>query len=99
MGCSSSMYAGPTARARRRLEKTVVQIETPIDWDAPCDRQVKEFPMYSTRLKSIDYASIIRAGEDWKDENFPTAQSSLLESDIRKASRHQRWETFSWKRP
>ena len=55
MGCSTSMYVAPTARARRRLEKTVVQIETPIDWDAPCERPIKEFPMYSTRLKNIEY--------------------------------------------
>ena len=26
-------------------------------------------------------------------------QTSLLDSDIRKESRHQRWESFSWKRP
>ena len=62
MGCSSSSYIGQTTRVRRRLEKTVVQIETPIDWDAPCERPIKEFPMYSTRLKTIDYESIIKAG-------------------------------------
>ena len=51
MGCSSSIYAGKKVRAKRRLEKTVVQMgETEMDWDAPCTREVKEFPMYSERL-------------------------------------------------
>ena len=44
-----------------------------MDWDAPCNRTVKEFPMYAERLKDIDYQGIIDSGiDDWKDENFPT---------------------------
>ena len=75
MGCSSSMYMGQRVRVKRRLEKTVVQIggESEMDWDAPCNRTVKEFPMYAERLKDIDYQGIIDSGiDDWKDENFPT---------------------------
>lgn len=99
MGCSSSSFIGETARVRRRLEKTVVDLETPIDWDAPCTRPIKDFALYETRLQMIDYEQIIGLEEDWKDETFPLTQASLLDSGIRKESRHQRWEGFTWKRP
>ena len=57
--------------------------------------------MYSERLQHIDYQSVINDSnvEDWKDEQFPATQASLLDPNIRKESRHGRWEGFTWKRP
>ena len=36
---------------------------------------------------------------DWKDPHFPANSSSLLDPNIRATSRHQRWSSFTWKRP
>ena len=99
MGCSSSDGIDGTRSFRNKLGKTVVEIETPIDWDAPCTREVQEFPMYAGRLKEIDWEQIIEMGQDWKDETFPLTQASILDSNIRQESRHSKWEDFTWKRP
>jgi hypothetical protein len=35
-------------------------------------KEVKDFPFYETRLKSIDHESIIKsANGPWEDETFP----------------------------
>ena len=55
--------------------------------------------MYSDRLQEIDWQSRIRLGLDWKDPHFPTSIDSLLDQSIRQEPRHDRWRSFTWKRP
>ena len=69
MGCSSSQDArGPS---RRGKGKTAVDI-TDFDMTKECDRSIKEFPFYSTRLQEIDWQRVVAKGEDWKDPHFKT---------------------------
>jgi len=52
----------------KHLSKTV---EVNFDWDKECTRRVKEFSMYSERLREIDWKAAIAAKKDWKDPYFP----------------------------
>ena len=55
--------------------------------------------MYDGRLQRIDYQSVIETGVDWKDPNFATTVDSLVDSEIRNSSRHDKWRSYVWKRP
>ena len=56
--------------------------------------------MYQTRLKPIDYQSIIQhSSEPWEDDSFPAELSVLLDPTMSRRDGHKKWETFVWKRP
>lgn len=65
----------------------------------PVTRQVREFPFYSTRLKDIDWQSILSAGQPWTDPLFKPQTNSLLDDSMSRNSRIQAWGSFVWKRP
>ena len=74
------------------------------DWDTQCKTPVQDFPMYSERLKPIDWEAAVADGRDWKDPNFNTDNNSLLDkfcdsSDPKERERHERWKNYTWKRP
>ena len=65
------------------FERTVVDIDSNIDWDKTCNRTVKEFPMYADRLKEIDWRAAIASKVDWTDPTFAHDSESLLDPTIR----------------
>lgn len=70
-----------------------------MEWEKPSSRRVKDFALYSGRLKHIDWKAAIETGVDWKDPNFPTNGDSILDKDIPKQPAHDSWRNFTWKRP
>lgn len=67
--------------------------------DRECDRPIKEYPFYRTRLQPIDWQSIVAAGEDWKDPHFKTQVSALIDETMMRNNRITQWQTLTWKRP
>ena len=67
--------------------------------DEDPERPVNDFPYLATRLKDIDYKSIIEKGEPWTDPNFKPESASILDATMMRPERLKSWETFSWKRP
>ena len=64
-----------------------------------CERPVKEFPFYSTRLAPIDWQAVIAEGQQWIDPNFKTQVSSLVDETMMRNNRITQWTTLTWKRP
>ena len=62
-------------------------------------RKVSEFPYSNTRLKPIDYKSIITQNELWTDTYFRPELTSILDPAMPRPARLKEWETFTWKRP
>ena len=84
MGCKSSRQTISSRKLRNgTFERTVVDIDSNIDWDKECNRAVKEFPMYADRLKEIDWRAAIESNVDWTDPNFTHDIESLLDPTIR----------------
>ena len=67
--------------------------------DRECDRPIKEYPFYRTRLQPIDWQSNVAAGEDWKDPHFKTQVSALIDETMMRNNRITQWQTLTWKRP
>ena len=65
-----------------------------MEWEKPSSRRVKDFALYSGRLKHIDWKAAIETGVDWKDPNFPTNGDSILDKDIPKQPAHDSWRNF-----
>jgi len=78
--------------------RTVVDISG-LDLNRECDRPIKEFPEYSTRLREIDYEAVIAEGVDWKDPNFKANVNALVDENMMRNSRITQWSTLTWKRP
>ena len=96
MGCTNSTGTRVSIGAR---DRTVVDLDSALNWEKPCSRTVQDFAMYSERLREIDWRAAIATNEDWKDPNWSNDVSSLLDPEIQNESRHERWRNFTWKRP
>lgn len=53
----------------------------------PVHREVEDFPFYQTRLKEIDYETIIAEGREWSDPTFRPALSSIIDENMSRDSR------------
>ena len=49
-------------------------------------------------MKAIDYKKIIAAGKPWRDTNFKSDASSILDPTMMRGPRLKNWETYTWKR-
>ena len=102
MGCTSGKpkAGGMVSYSKFKLIRSVQKISLDdFDISRPSERQVKEFPFYSTRLKEIDYQSIIADGNDWVDPHFPPNTNAIIDDDMMRNQRIRAWETLTWKRP
>ena len=66
--------------------------------ELPVNRPIVEYPFYHTRLREIDYKTIIAKGEQWSDPYFKADRSSLYDNQLPKSDNQKLWDTYEWKR-
>jgi hypothetical protein len=68
--------------------------------EAKFEQTIKDFSYMNSRLKPLDWQSIIASGvEKWTDPHFKASKESIQDPMISKTKRILNWGIFEWRRP